>query len=86
LSAEQPMIKVFLGFASRADLAEPWPAVLVGQRLAAPHLLDIGLRVQVVAIEIDSTEARGQRRADRRLAAAGDAHQQDAPRYIRARL
>ena len=56
---------------------EPGPAVGVGQRRARRHPGDVRRRMEIVAVEERPAKIRGQRLADRRLAAAGHAHQHD---------
>src|SRR6266571_2631716 len=58
----------------RGDGVEPRPAVLVGERDALVHLLDIGGRVEPIAVLEFPAEAPGQQRADGALAGARDAH------------
>lgn len=62
-----------------SDEGEPGPAIVVGERFAAAHPGDVFRRVQVVAVDIGRAETGGERGTDRRLAAAGDAHQDDSP-------
>jgi hypothetical protein len=59
------------------DAIEPRRAIVVGQRNARAHLLDVGGRMQVVRIDQRPAEPRGERGPDGRLAAAGNAHQHD---------
>ena len=68
------------------DRAQPGPAILVGQRLAVMHLLDIRGRVEPVAVLVDPMQAVRQHRRDRALAGAGDAHDHDDGRAAGAGL
>jgi len=59
--------------------SEPGPTVLVRQRNAGPHLLLVGLRMKIVAVEKRRVEPSRDGLAGHRFAARGDAHDdQDA--------
>src|SRR5262245_44802819 len=68
-----------------AHRAEPGPPVVVRERKAAMHLLDVGGRMHVVGVEEGPPETLGERAADRRLAGPGNAHDDDDPRVPRVR-
>ncbi len=57
-----------------ANPVEPGPAVGVGQGRSLPHLLDIGRRMQPVALHERPAELFGEQLGDGRLAAARHAH------------
>jgi hypothetical protein len=59
------------------DAVEPRPAIVVGERDAGAHLLDVGGRMQVVRVDQRPAEGGRERRADRRLARSRHAHQHD---------
>src|SRR5262249_36198497 len=59
------------------DALQPGPAILVGERLPGVHLLDVGLRVEPVALLEDPIQPVGEHRRDRALAAPGYAHHHD---------
>src|SRR3569623_434559 len=56
---------------------EPRASIVVVERIAAAHLLDIGGRVKRVAFKEVAVELAREPHADRALAGAGDAHQND---------
>ena len=66
-------------------IVEPGRAVCVGQRRSGGHLGDIAGRVQVIAVEKRGTEARSQRRANRRFAAARDPHRHEKAKVTETR-
>ena len=59
-----------------ADRREPGPAVLVGQRCSAPHLLDIGRWMKTVGVAERPSEYPREALARGRLAATRNPHQQ----------
>ena len=59
------------------DRAQPRPAVLVGERLAALHLGDIGGRMETVRVAERAVELRGDQLPDGRLAGTRHAHHHD---------
>ncbi len=61
-----------------ADACQPGPAVVVGQRLTRRHLDDVGRWVQRVGVDEHGSDGAGDGLADRRLARAGDAHDDDS--------
>ena len=69
-----------------AERFEPGPAVLVGQRGAVAHFLDIGLRMILVAIEKRRMQRPPEGRAHGRFTRRADAHHDDdAGRFRRLR-
>src|SRR6266550_6707926 len=68
------------------DGMKPRPAVLIRQRLAMMHLLDVGLRMEPVAVFIDPMQPVGEHRCNRALAAAGNSHHQDDGRITCRRV
>ena len=60
-----------------SDRGEPGLAVLIGQRRAARHLGDILGRVKGIGVAEGPAETPGQPLAQRGLARAGDAHDDD---------
>src|SRR6185369_16937474 len=65
-----------------ADAIEPRPAVVVGERDAAPHAADARRQMERVAVDEAQRERSGDRRSDRRLARSRDPHDDDAaPRF-----
>src|SRR4051812_4109371 len=60
--------------------AQPRPAVVVVQRDPGPHLLDVGGRVEVVALGELPAQAVDEGGGDGRLAGAADAHDDDRGR------
>src|SRR5262249_32287224 len=59
------------------NAVQPGPAVLIGERQAAVHLLDVGRRVEPVALLEDPVQPVCEHRRNRTLAAARDAHHHD---------
>jgi hypothetical protein len=60
-----------------ADRVEPRTPIVVRQRLAPPHLLDVRRRMEVVGIEKRPAEPTRERGADRRFPDARDTHHDD---------
>ncbi|CAK7282163.1 hypothetical protein SGPA1_20129 [Streptomyces misionensis JCM 4497] len=60
-----------------ADGVQPGPAVGVLERDPGRHLVDVGLRVEVVALGVRHAQSRGEQRTDRGLARPRDAHHDD---------
>src|SRR6476620_7276086 len=60
-----------------ADEAQPRPAVLVGERDTAVHLLDVGLGMERVTLGEQPVHAHGDALGHCRLARSGDAHADD---------
>src|ERR1035438_7554057 len=60
------------------DGPQPWPAVVVGQRQAGPHLLDVRGGMEVISVGERPAPPPGEHGPHRRLATAGQAgHDQD---------
>ena len=68
------------------DGVQPGPAVLIVQRLAVMHLLDVRLRMKPVAVLIGPMQAMREHRRDGAFAGAGNAHHHDDGRNFRWRL
>lgn len=62
------------------DRREPGPAVLVGQRVAGAHLLNVRRRVEVVPLRRRPTKPIGEGPHDRGFAGTGHAHDDDGRR------
>jgi hypothetical protein len=69
----------------RGDAVEPRPAIVVGQRLPMAHLGARLLGMQIVAVDELAAKRLGEPQPDRRLAGAGDAHDDDRERLRRVR-
>ena len=54
--------------------AQPRPAVLIGQRNALPHLVDVRRRMKRIGVAELPLERSGEERSDSRFAASGNAH------------
>ena len=64
------------------DLLQPGPAVLVLQGNALGHLVDVGLRVELVRLGAGPAKLLGQGRRDGGLAGAGNAHHHQVRGWI----
>src|SRR5262249_31554519 len=69
--------RVAMRFDPGSDRFEPGPAVVVGERLTAAHLLDVGRRVKAVGVAKRAIEPRRDQLADGRFAGARDANPHD---------
>ena len=56
------------------DGMQPGPAILVGERLAMVHLLDVSFGMKPVAVFVKPVQTMREHGADRALARAGNAH------------
>jgi len=76
-SAYRDALVVGGGMQRFGERREPRPPVIIGKRDAGSHFLLVGWRVVVVAIEKRRVQPPGDGFAGRRLAARGDAHDDD---------
>src|SRR5690606_21621734 len=58
---------------------QPGPSVLVVERHAGGHLVDVGPGVELVTLDEDGVQLLCHGFTDRRLAGAGDTHDDDVP-------
>ena len=70
------------GVDEAGERVEPGAAVGVGERHAAPHLVHVRLRMEVVSVVERPPERGGQAAADLALAARAHPHQHDRPNRL----
>src|SRR4029077_2989856 len=86
-AGDDPVIAGFSGVVDPGgDGAQPRPAILIGQRLAVMHFLDVGLGMKPVAVLVGPMQPMGQHRGDRALAGAGNAHHHEDGRSFGRRF
>ena len=77
------------GTPSRVDPSgnalQPGPAVLIGEWFTAVHLLDVGRRVEPVALLENPIEPVCKHQCNRALAGAGHSHHHDDGRLVQGR-